>query len=545
MSKTLLLFLLSAPLLAAQDSSAVAGSVTNSITHAGVPGATVTITAAELHRVLLTDDGSTMRLYPGREPLAQAVCDASGQFRITGLRPGQYIASVTARGFLPVSGRASRVSAAGGTVALDVALVPMASLRGRVLDDQGQTVPRVRVEISYSRYGHRQTTDSTTDQEGRFEFTSLAPGTYLLMARPVLAGSYLAQGHPERLSQLPQSSGDERTAWVPVWYPGVSERGQAAPILIRAGVDSSGYEICLRRQPVFRVRGEVLDDAGERVPGVSIGLSPTDNWYAQEAQAVSGKNGAFEFPAVRPGSWRLGAESKQGGIDLKGFASVRITKEDLEDVGIRLSAPFALSGVVERDQYRDAQGRPMLTGVSLEPYDGNGYWAMSLHGPDGQLLSLSNVYPGRYTITTTGFIPGYYVDSIRLGDQEVIGKPVDLTAGSPPIRVVYKSDAGRVRGTVENGAGSTVLLVPRDEAFMSPHFTRSGNCDGAGRFEIGSLRPGEYYAFAFDSIDSDTLRDALDDTVSFVHSLAVRAATVRVEAGQVAQVDLRLTPWPE
>jgi hypothetical protein len=128
---------------------------------------------------------------------------------------------------------------------------------------------------------------------------------------------------------------------------------------------------------------------------------------------------------------------------------------------------------------------------------------------------------------------------VKFGDMEVIGKPVELTGGSIPIRITYKPNAGRLRGAVEHGNGATIVAIPRDEAFMDGQFIRTGKCE-RGRYEIGSLRPGDYHVFAFDRVDHDALEDPV-----FVRNLAQHAVTAPVQAGQTTQADVRVTPWPE
>jgi hypothetical protein len=409
-------------------------------------------------------------------------------------------------------------------------------LSGRVLDGEGRPAANIRVEIYRLRAGQPAT--QTTGKDGRFAFDKLLPGTYLLMARPVLAGSYLAGDRPERVAKLPATPDDGRTDWVPVWYPGFPNREEAQPVSVRAGADMQGYEIRLRRAPVFRLKGAVLDEEGHRVPGASIDLLPPDAWQTPEAHTVTKEDGNFEFPSVRRGEWRLEAQATRGGSTLKGFAAPAVTGRDPEAVEIRLTAPFTPGGFVDREDPRDAQGKRKVTAVSLVPHGGSGSRQLAFHEQDGS-FRFPGVYPGRYTICPLGFVPGYYLDSVRLGDMDVMGKAVDLAGGSVPIRVSYKPNAGRLRGAVEEGSGATVVAIPRDEAFIDGQFIRTGTCE-RGRYEIGSLRPGEYSVFAFDRVDHDALEDPV-----FVRTILRYAVTVSVAAGQPAQADLRVTPWPE
>ena len=99
----------------------------------------------------------------------------------------------------------------------------------------------------------------------------------------------------------------------------------------------------------------------------------------------------------------------------------------------------------------------------------------------------------------------------------------------------------RELGLAKHGRGGTsIYVLPQDEAFLNQQFIRSGRCDGNGRFEIDSLRPGSYYAFAFDRVDGAALSDP-----AFVRGLAPLAETFQVKQGETASVRLKVTPWPE
>jgi len=110
-----------------------------------------------------------------------------------------------------------------------------------------------------------------------------------------------------------------------------------------------------------------------------------------------------------------------------------------------------------------------------------------------------------------------------------------------PLRVVYKSGAGRATGTVERGEGAWVVLVPQDEALRdSDQFIRTARCAAYGKFAIDNLRPGSYYAFAFDRVRKEMLED-----VEFVRKIVPRAVRVEVRHGEAANFDLVPQVWPD
>jgi hypothetical protein len=476
--------------LYAQTGGIVEGTISNRVTHAGVPGVVVKIVEG-------------VRDY-------RATTSDSGTFRIVNIAPGQYSLSFDSKDLITPEARRLQVTT-GDPVRIDVELAPWGKIRGRVLDDQGK--PAGKLQIGMMRYRGGGGSTSRTESDGSFTIQGMGPGAYVLQARP-------APGSP----------------WAPTYFPNGSDRSEAQPIVVREGADLLNYEIRLRAVPLYRLSGVALDEQGHPFAGATLKLI-FDMWIGPEAETKSGPDGAFEFQKVRPGDWRIKGEAFRGGYGAEGAATGSITNRDVEDVRVRLNPPFALSGFVERDEPRDAKGERKVTGIFLEGVDGV-LSAGVFHGQTGTFLM--NAFPGRYRIVPRGFIPGYYLDSILLGEQDVLNQEVDLGPGTPPLRIIYRSKAGKVRGTVENCGGAAVYILPQDEAFLNDQFIRSGRCDANGRFEIDSLRPGSYYAFAFDRVEGQALADA-----AFVRGLAAQAETFQVKQGETASVTLKVTPWPE
>ncbi len=524
MARLLAAAVLAFPLLA-QNYGAVEGVVTDRISHTGIAGATVQLRAAD-----------------GRSAGYVGTTDAGGTFHIGNVLPGDYLASYMAAKYQPpnteqAAYRPFRVSAAGTAVHLQVELVPLGKLSARVLDEDGNPVARAQLMLLRRRGGGGA--GGITDAQGQVDMDGIEAGDYLLLARPVLAGT--ASGNKtENRSSLPSHPREGAGyQWAPTYYPNALTRSEGEVIRIRGGSDLSGYAIRLRTTPVYRVDGVVLDDQGAGAPKASLKLMARDALIAgADAQVTAGADGKFEFPSVAPGDRRITVEAERNHVLLKGAASVTVVRRDVADLSIRLSAPFAISVAVDREDKPDGLGRHVVTGLQItDAYHEAG--ASGFQQQDSS-FQIKSVYPGRYHLIPLGFVPGYYVDSIWLGDSNVTGQEVDLSASSPPVRVVYQANAARVRGTVESGAGSVVYLLPQDESLLSTPFIRSVPCDAAGRFELGSVRPGDYYVFAFDRVEFAALTDA-----EFVRAIAPQAATLHVDAGEIGSVNLKVTPWPE
>ena len=511
--KPSVLLLLGALALCAQEKTAgVTGSVVNSVTGAGLDGATVTLTPR------------SKTGFVGGEASYRAVTDADGTFRISGVKPGEYIPLALKPGFIPqlavTFGRGIPISAGEDTPPLRLELIPPARLRGRVIGTDGKPAAKVQVGL-----GNQYAKTATTDEDGAFVFDQLDPGSYGLLARVNHARTY---------------------------FPATVDPTLAESIIVRAGADQSGYEIRLQPAPrTYRVRGLVLDAAGKpaskavvealpasvfesiggflsisagtttfSLPGHMTGVAPEN-----EDPAVTGPDGVFEFTALPERDWIFRVESE----DLVHAVAAVGVRQDIDDLKIRLESPFDLTATITLSDGSPPPDGTMIM-VRLNSLDGApGASASNRKGA----LEFKKVTPGRFRIHAGEFaMGGYYVASVMAGTTDVTNLPVPLNSASPPIRVILKPGS-TISGTVEKGDGASVLLVPQTLAPGDTGWLRE--CGAGGSFEFAGLPPGDYYAVALAHVDLRMLQ-ALSEFLQ----VAVRdATTVRVDEGAVASVQLK------
>ena len=494
-----------APLLLAQGT--VEGVVIDSITRAPIPGATVDLRAAgkSAHR---------------------AIAGASGAFRFADVPPGEYTPSFDADHYFVFQADSFRITSAGEAVHIQGELDPATKLTGHVLDPDGKPIPGVMV-TTFTLTTRQGIMSFVTDKEGAFHPPNLQPGAYYLQARPNRGVNF-----PKNIKiqgSIPKQ--DEKRILAPTYYPGVADKSQAT-LIVASGGELNGYDIHLRSVPVFRIRGTVYDETGKPAAKVPLTIRTADLRFAEsltnpDAETVSAAGGTFEFADVAPGNWRIAAEWKRDSVELRGFTVATVTRHDEEDITIRLAAPFPIDGTT--------QPEANLKGVYLMPEDGPSRYDSHADVDDEGLFHFKSVYPGRYRISPSS-VTGAYLAEVRLGEQDVTGQPVDLTAGSPPIRLVYRFDTGSARGSVENGAHAIVVLFP-DRSGDTPAIVR---CSYEGKFEIQDLRPGDYSAMAFNRIERDFVIDPV-----FAQRFSGRGVSVRVEPSRTASVELPLTVWAQ
>jgi hypothetical protein len=487
-------FLLLAPTLFGQ---AIVGTVVNSVTGEAIGGASVQIENA------------------GKSPY-HTTSDAQGVFRIEGVADGPYTAIAFKNGFLTVwdekARRPFQVIAGLDPVQLKVSLIPQGRISGRVLD--GDNRPLAGADVALEE-GTGTGQSAQTDVSGSFSFIA-PPGSYLLSARP-----------PVKLAPPPPVA-DQHYAWSKTWFPGVTATSAAQKILIRPGVELMGQDITLRAVNAYSIHGRIRDSNGDPASKVAIQLSRAEDYEHPERTTVSGKDGSFEFADISDGAWRLASNVSGKDFVWRAFASVTVTGRDADEVDLRLNAPFSVP-VDFLLETSDATVK-IPGNVVLAPEWG-GASPVSNRNKDGT-YRIDGLYPGRYRVNAPPFAQsGYYLASISLGEQDILGKIVEFSADSAPLKVVYRSDGGTLRGTVENCGNATIAVAQRDVLSV-----RFAHCTDGGHFEIPNLRPASYYAFAFDQLPANT-----SDFLSSLPGLLNKGVTVEVNAGQVSNVELKIT----
>jgi len=500
------LFLSSLPALA----QAVEGTVFNTTTGASVSGA----------KVMLQQQG--IGVY-------STITDRYGNFRFDDIQNGTYTPQYSAVGYGIATGAPTNSSIevkAGATVRLEGFLTPRSRISGRVLDGRGDPVNDARVDAVLSSDSIQLYTDVHTDGNGRFTMP-LGPvrQNFTLVATPPAGWKPPA----------PNPDSKEPRAWARTFYPNAVFRELAAPIVVPPSGDLDGLEITLLAVPLHAIRGVLLNADGDPAPKTQIGLWDSRLTGEPAFATTSAAGGGFQLLHVPEGEWGLVSEIQTGGVTFRAAEWIEVKSRDIEGLKLHLSHPIAVSG---RVIFETRPGMPTPEPPQFllnERHAGQQVFAGTSRAAradqDGH-FEFHELYPGAYSLSTGPAPPGYYLDSVRLGN---VPAPVEmeLSATSPELTVVYGSDGGTVRGTVENCHSSQVLLVPQDAPGM-PLFTTISGSDC--RFEIGSVRPGDYAAVA-----TPTIRPWLD---VLDPALLRTASRVTVRAGETTQADLRITILP-
>jgi Carboxypeptidase regulatory-like domain len=490
------------------SAQSVNGRVTSSTTGLGIPGVKV--------EIFLNDNKA-----------GEVTTGATGEFQIAKVGDGLYRACIQAQGYISTAGqcpnRTFEVSS-DKPAQIEFAMTPLGWISVRVLDTSGNPVPQALVRVSGAARGVLSLMGKSADENG------------LARIQPPLSDAWLVSATAPTTLPPPESSADEPLMWVRTFYPRVVSRDLAVPISPTPGTETS-VEIKLMSAAPRRIRGVVLDPAGEPVSKASLMLAEPDIFgLAKPGRRATQADGSFEFGSLAAREFVLTALTERDGVKLWASQALRIEDRDLDTLKLQLAPPLSVRGKIVTDPPWDgpATKLPIVkvdrvnAGVDFQNMQ-SGWTGADEEGE----FTLEKVYPGVYTISVSNPPPGYYLDSIRFGTVDASGE-VAISSGALPIIVTLKQHGGRVRGLVENCVACEIWLTSEDTALRRRGFMRSAHSGANGRYEIGDIRSGEYYVFAIPSAPSFEL-PVLDQT------LINQSVRVSIRGGEATQANLRVS----
>ncbi len=186
--------------------------------------------------------------------------DAQGRYRVSGLPPGRYKLSLKLPDTLTTQRPEQEFTVADrGCATVTYYVTDNGRLSGRVLDVQGRPIQRILISLIDPASAPRKNyvTLERTDEEGRFNLSSVPPGRYLI------AVNYQQFRDPN----------DTTLAYPSVFYPGVVDQPNAEVITLGLGEKLTGLDIRVpSRRPESILSGQVVWADGTPVANASLTL---------------------------------------------------------------------------------------------------------------------------------------------------------------------------------------------------------------------------------------------------------------------------------
>jgi hypothetical protein len=296
------------------------------------------------------------------------------------------------------------------------------------------------------------------------------------------------------------------------------------------------------------LQGNSFDMAGpsEFFAVVSGGDGPPEDIEFPGGRHVD-QDGNFEFRNVPVGSHLLTGTCMVGKQRYSTRMPIQLEPAGLENLELRPVGPSTITGQLRLEGESNSKlsdtrvwvaqpGSEMLF-FSGGPDSVSGYGKTAEDGT----FSFHDLAPDVYHINVKP-PKDLYVKSVTWEGRDVRESGVDLKAGgmSAALQVVLTANGGSIEGSVENGAGATVTLIPSDpEAARTMAETAIVGPDGHFAFPL--VAPGRYKLFAWEHVDANA---AMYDA-EFRKPFEGKGQTVDVAEKQKSTVQLELIPSAE
>ena len=488
----------------------IAGTVVNANTGEIIRGATVTIGTA-----------------PTMEVLESTTSGGDGGFQFEGLKAGKYWMRAEATGFV-LQGFEEHQGfftgiVTGGAVDsehLMFALRPDASIVGHVVDESNEAVRDAEVmlfkrEVQEGREETNYFSNALVNDEGRYRFSHLAPGTYYIVVR---ATPWYAQqgglGHIRRhmlILNQPGTLNDESNStpenqepteaeraldltYPVTYYPGATEESEAVPLVLKSG-DRASADVRLVAVPAahLHVRRPALD------PNEQIAVNVTQRIFDGQPQGARVQNvqtekGDYEVGGIAPGDYDIRIQS-YGKSQMNWTQHVSIAG-DQELVAGRAQNGTTVKGVVTVE----GRGAGVMRGyMQLTNRMTGERFTGPLNEKGEFLIAAAPLMPGTYQVEAGTADEAEVVRVVATG-AKVTGQNVEIGNGaSVQLAITLREGLGNIDGTVmregKPNPGAMVVLVPQDFKNNLP-LVRRDQSDLDGTFTLRSVVPGKYTVVA-------------------------------------------------
>jgi protocatechuate 3,4-dioxygenase beta subunit len=558
-----ILFSAALPQTTRDNPASIEGIVVRAGTNTPIAGATVELTGIEARSVEGSSKASPGLISVsvletesnGRVVSYLATTGQDGRFTIENIRPGEnyQLVAINFPDFLPaqygqrvpaVPGRPIALASNQQLKDVRIEMTPGGTISGRVVDQDGQPVRNVTVELRRPWYleGWRLLIDwrqtigrvqgvaktslggmARTNGRGEFFFATLAPAQYYL-----------------RSSFSPEST--------------------ATPINLHAGGNVTDIQLTVSEPRRHRIRGEVVDSrTGLPVRVAQINALRHDAvplYQSTRAGTGAVRNGAFDITVPDSGSYILEVATIGNATASMRGRKVIDVDTDLRDLHIEIAPTFDMPGTL------NIEGKaPVLntreTGISLTlyPLSADAPMGRSINLPISGAFTVEDVTAGDFRVEilpiltvppsalVSSSLQNAYVKSIRLGSKDVLNGGLHVEAATKDtLQVIISMNGGTVQGRVIDTNGKAVsnaraVLVPDAARRARGDLYKNASTDESGRFHLTGIAPGSYKLFAWERVEEGAWQDP-----QYIKLFEERGTSVQVRDNQQATIETKLIP---
>jgi len=484
-----------------------------------------------------------------------------GKFCFKNIAPGKYSFGAERRGYVPQKYGAEESWSEGTVLAVEKGqkfepmlfrLARAGVISGKIVDEDGEAVPGAMVQAmippdeAQTMLGEHSgksaelfknsfvpVAATATNDLGEYRLAGLPPGKYFVNA--VDSG-----GKMNEMTFIFTGSGalgqddDSSEEYAPTYYPGTTRAGEAVPIEIKAG-DETTASLQLLHEKMVMVSGVVSNEDGTPPAHAFVMLMAAGNplsMLSSRSYAQAESDGHFSIRHVLPGTYTARAESFDKGEDkgvLMTQQKVEVGQQDVSNLHMVMGKGTTITGKLTVEG--GTLPKPSDLNLVLSSEDGfNSSWGEVQK--DGN-LKVTGVAPGTYKVGVSGLPEHYYIKRVVYGPHASAERELTVESGAQPakLELVLSPNAATVDGVVQNAklepvGGATVTLRTarqKDGESVSTAIT-----DQNGRFELHGLVPGKYVVVARKGKKPASQQGPPETSVTLAES-EKKTVTVRIE----------------
>ena len=337
--------------------------------------------------------------------------DGEGKFRIESVVPGRYQLWSERQGFvrqiyIDDTGQSNLVTivAGKGLKPITFKMMPQALITGRVLDEDGEPMPRATVTVLSKRHQQgkpilMRVTSVNANDIGEYRVPDLAQGRYWVSAYWREYAATVAAAPPDKPEE----------AYAATFFPSAKTESLAQVVEVTAGQELPGIDIRMRKSQVFRIRGKVLPTGDGQPAGlVLVRPIPRDQTfylgYYGAPSVWSKKDGTFELTGVTPGSYSICAFT-QASQDLLGKTNVEVSREAVENVVVPIGLATLKGNIrVVPAAEEDSVEKTPLDSVRMQfaPFQGFAFIYPNVMSKADGSFQIDNLGLEKYRVTVAG-----------------------------------------------------------------------------------------------------------------------------------------------
>jgi protocatechuate 3,4-dioxygenase beta subunit len=447
------------------------------------------------------------------------ITDEQGFFAFDGVSPGKYVLSASHRGYIAQTYQqhenfmtAIVVGPGLESENLTFGLRPGASISGIVADESDDPVRHADVMLFHQVFagGRRRTLQvrrANTDDEGRYHFSHLNPGTYFVA---VSAQPWYAQhGVRHRAKQENQDVNEvglqpliEQNQSLDVAYPiafysNATDLLNATPLPLHSG-DLAIADFRMRPVPAAHVLVRTAAAEPDQSTSVAVTQSVAENdTIYVPAQVNQVAPGLMEVTGVPQGHFNLVLNTHRGNAMTHRSQSVQLDNDAEVDV-TRSASSVVVSGIL---RVEDGSPAPQPARVRLRTSATGEVWDTAVSATGEFSFKDNPVEPGNYEIIIIE-PAGFFIRSLTSASAKTSGRSLEIaTAQDVNVTINASKGNGRITGVAlkkdKPAQGVMIVLAPLDLK-SNPALFRRDQSDSDGSFALNFVVPGRYTLMAIE-----------------------------------------------